>query len=192
MIVYVIDGANLEPLEEVKLLQAELRAYSPQLTQRPALLVINKIDQMDYDMDFAEESIARLKSPELWSETPGHIPQIIFMSAKERHATDEFVDVLFEHFPEPTLAEEVLIKPDESESAEKTKPEVSAASKPVDAGEFEETERGLFTHRSPDSNAPAVRVQSEGDLDDLDGGDEDDDSEANWEIVTAYSGGSDS
>lgn len=200
VIVYVIDGANLEPLEEVKLLQAELLAYSPQLLSRPALIVINKIDQMDYDLEFAEESIAKLKSPELWTETSGHIPRIIFMSAKEQHATDEFVDVLFAHFPEPTLAEAVLIKQDDEAASRKAdaiaqRNAEKRSAGTTDAGEFEETERGLFTHRTPDANAPAARRPPGHDSDNADENDldeaDDDDSEANWEIITDNSGGVD-
>jgi GTP-binding protein len=110
LIVYVIDGSNLEPLEEIRLLKSELQSYSPELIARPALIAINKVDEMSYDLDFAKESVEQLRRPELWPETPGHIPPIVFMSAKEKRGTDELVAELFAAFPETTLAEAVLIQ----------------------------------------------------------------------------------
>ncbi|MCR9140657.1 MAG: GTPase ObgE [bacterium] len=110
LIVYVIDGANLEPLTEIRLLKSELQSYSPELLSRPALIVINKVDQMDYDLEFAQDSVEQLRSPALWPETPGHIPSIVYMSAKEKRGTAEFITELFAAFPEQTLAEAVLVE----------------------------------------------------------------------------------
>lgn len=161
VIVYVIDGANLEPLEEIRLLKSELQMYSPELLARPALIVINKVDQMSYDLDFAQESVVQLQQPELWPETPGHIPQILYMSAKENRGTEEFVERLFESFPEATLAETVLLKRDPqtitnpTPAADASGPGPDATARKYERSEssallapdVEETAPGLFTHK---------------------------------------------
>lgn len=170
LIVYVIDGANLEPLEEIRLLKSELESYSPELLRHPALIVINKIDQMSYDLEFARESVEQLRRPELWPETPGHIPEIVYMSAKENRGTEEFIARLFEAFPEATLAEAVLLEGD-ADSKVAADPQSNAPTAdsrtPAEAGsiarqpqpgeirgplaaDVEETAPGLFTHKLPE------------------------------------------
>ena len=170
LIVYVIDGANLQPADEVRLLKSELHSYSPELLQRPALIVINKMDQMSYDLEFTRESIQDLQKAELWPETPGQIPEILYLSAKERKGTDEFVERLFDYFPEPTLAEAVLQSqhkqaPLEAPTGETTTE--AAARRDVDsrtgggslalAPDIEETAPGLFTHKIRDDDTRTSR-----------------------------------
>lgn len=113
LIVYVIDSANLEAPNEIKLLQSELREYAPELVQRPALVVMNKTDLMDYDQDFADEVAASLREPALWQESTG-VPDVLYLSAAEGKGTDAFIEKLFDYFPEPTLAEESLPQPEKA------------------------------------------------------------------------------
>ena len=65
---YVLDmgGADdRDPLEDLKHLRAELEMYQEGLTQRPCILVANKMD-----MDDAEENLARLRESEPYPILP--------------------------------------------------------------------------------------------------------------------------
>jgi len=43
VLLYVLDGSD-QPVETLRTLQAELRAYDPELLKRPSLVALNKID----------------------------------------------------------------------------------------------------------------------------------------------------
>jgi GTP-binding protein len=151
LIIYVIDGANLESVDEIRLLKSELSSYAPELLQRPALIVINKVDQMNYDLDFARASAARLQDPELWPEAQGQPPGILFLSAKDRRGTEEFVERLFEYFSGPTLAEEIVSG---TGPADETPGRPVAEPPPRVAGDIEESAPGVFTHKGDGGEEP--------------------------------------
>ncbi|MEQ9362841.1 MAG: GTPase ObgE [Leptospirales bacterium] len=164
LIVYVIDGANLEPLTEIRLLRSELQSYSPELLSRPALVVINKVDQMSYDLEFAKESVEQLRKPGLWPETPGHIPPIVYMSAKEKHGTAEFIEQLFAAFPDATLAEAVLTESgsDQKNAADADHIQSTGAAKSsrgADADEATQTPGANFRERTGASRGRPKKLE---------------------------------
>lgn len=115
LMIYVVDGANLNAAEEIKLLQNELRSYSARLIEHPAIVVINKIDQFDYDESFARESVQSILNDDFWKDSRGGIPEVFFISAREKRGTQNLIEHLFNYFPEKTLAERAL----ESEDSQK-------------------------------------------------------------------------
>ena len=109
LIVYVLDANNLRAPEELQLLQSELVSYSPELLKRPALVLINKVDLVDYDPQLETEIAAGVKEPELWKEAP-RIPNVLFLSAREDRGTVEFITALFECLPRQTFGELMLLE----------------------------------------------------------------------------------
>lgn len=58
-LIYVIDVSGIEgrdPIDDFRVLQNELRAYQPELLEKPSLIVLNKID-----MEGAKENVKRFK-----------------------------------------------------------------------------------------------------------------------------------
>lgn len=60
IIIFVIDLENAYVEDEMHILKSELESYSPELLNKPALLVLNKIDRFD-DKKFLKEMIASYK-----------------------------------------------------------------------------------------------------------------------------------
>ena len=104
--IYLLDGSRFDFEAEIKLLQEELYNYKPSLLERPALVVVNKYDLMDYDVEMAKEIKNKLLSLEAW--TKSKTPEILFISAKKRKGIDAFVEKLFSLFPQKTHAEKAL------------------------------------------------------------------------------------
>ncbi len=107
-IVYVMDISSLDPVGELEMLRSELASYSQDLLERKTLIVLNKMDVIDYDPAFAADAIRRLSDPALWQAPARGVPEILTISAKENTGTDVLVTKLFEIFPEPTFAELML------------------------------------------------------------------------------------
>ena len=60
LILFVLDVNTALGDDELKLLRAELNAYNPNLSKKPYLVVINKIDRVD-DHDFLEKWVQTIK-----------------------------------------------------------------------------------------------------------------------------------
>ena len=106
VIVYLLDGGQLNFRSEIQMLQAEIHSYNAELLKRPALAVINKCDLMDYDAQIKREIEESLQEKKLWK---GNAPQsIVFLSAKNKKGLPSFVEKLFLLFPEGTQAERAL------------------------------------------------------------------------------------
>ena len=105
----------MDPAADLRMLRMELKHYNPELTERPGFIILNKLDEIDYDEKFASELAQALKE-----EMQGLAEDIVFISAKEQAGLQEFKDKLFACFPEITQAERMLsINANEiSESAE--------------------------------------------------------------------------
>ncbi len=106
VMVYVLDITSIEPAAELKMLQAELTTYSPELVRRPALVVFNKADLIEYDSDFFQEIAKAVRDPALWHE--GVVPEVLLLSAVQGRGREEFIASLFQFVPEPSLAEQML------------------------------------------------------------------------------------
>ena len=104
--IYLLDGARFDFEAEIKLLQTELHSYKPSLLERPALILINKYDLMDYDMQMAKEIKTKLLALPLWPKSKD--PEILFISAKNKKGIDTFIEKLFALFPHKTQAEKAL------------------------------------------------------------------------------------
>lgn len=118
LIVYVLDGTNLNALSEIQVLQNELRSYSAELLKRPALIVVNKLDQFDFDAALAKESMQGALKADIWAES-GQIPDVCYLSAKEGKELEPFIKKMFSWFPKDTLAE-MSIKKEAPESSQNT------------------------------------------------------------------------
>ena len=84
-LIYVIDSSGIEgrsPLDDFRVLQNELRAYNPELLDKPFLVVLNKID-----MEEAQEHIQHFRQEE------PHLP-IYEISALENRGITELVEAL--------------------------------------------------------------------------------------------------
>ncbi|MCE9600420.1 MAG: GTPase ObgE [Spirochaetia bacterium] len=134
-IVYVLDIQSMDPVEDLRLLQSELESYSPELLNRPYIVLLNKMDTIGYDEAFAKatasEIIERLKS-----KRPD-AAHILAVSARESRNLDQLVKILFEYFPGPTFAESLLMK---GQAAATATEELSAQSTP-DVSSSEEESR---------------------------------------------------
>lgn len=106
LLVYVLDVGSLDPVGEIRLLQSELAAYSGELVERPALVALNKCDEIDYENEFVADMTRRLGDPELWHER--RIPPIFPISAKDGRGLEDLVEAMLAAMPEQTLAEESL------------------------------------------------------------------------------------
>lgn len=105
--IYLLDGARFDFEAEIKLLQEELYNYKPSLLERPALVLVNKYDLMDYDMDMAKDIKAKLLSSKLWRKSEP--PEILFISAKNKIGIEIFIEKLFSMLPQKTQAEKALL-----------------------------------------------------------------------------------
>ena len=106
VMVYVLDITSLDPAADLAMLQAELETYSSELLRRPALVMFNKADLIDYDHDLFLEVSAAVRDPALWHA--GVVPEVQLISADKGDGRDEFIDALFQYVPAPSLAEEML------------------------------------------------------------------------------------
>ena len=93
LLVYVLDIAE-EPSEVFRSLQTELENYDPQLLERPALIVLNKIDLA------AEAEVA-----EYTAELSEFGLPVIAVSALEGDSLDELKDTLFALLPDKRTLE---------------------------------------------------------------------------------------
>ncbi len=109
VMVYVLDVGSLDAVADLRMLQEELAPYSPELLKRPALIVLNKLDQAKYDEEFAAGIAEELQDPSLWEGTPGGIPEVLSISALEKQGLETLVTRLFSFFAEETLAEQMLL-----------------------------------------------------------------------------------
>ena len=74
MLLYVLDIHSLSPEEDYKILQKELKAYSPSLLKKPYLILLNKCDEIP-DITFLKELLKNFQEKGLYA-----IP----ISAKEK------------------------------------------------------------------------------------------------------------
>lgn len=84
-LIYVIDASGIEgrsPLDDFHVLQNELRAYNPELLQKPFLVVLNKIDMAE-----AQEYLQQFRQEE------PHLP-IHEISALENQGIDGLVEAI--------------------------------------------------------------------------------------------------
>ncbi len=108
LIVYVVDATSMDPVSDLKILQSELHSYSPELLNRPALIVLNKMDQANYDTDYQTEIASMLQKEDLWGELNKKKPLFSGISALEGKGIGSLVTHLFNFFPDRTIAEEML------------------------------------------------------------------------------------
>ncbi len=115
VIIYILDLTSVDPAADLRMLRMELKHYNPELTERPGFIILNKLDEIDYDEQFASELAQALKE-----EMKGLAEDIVFISAKEEAGLSEFKQKLFACFPETTQAERMisLNAPESVESSE--------------------------------------------------------------------------
>ena len=101
LIVYVIDISGFEgrdPLEDFLILRNELKAYKPEMLEKPFFVVLNKID-----MEEAEENIGRFKK-----EINIDHSRIFEISAKERQGLEDLIIALKDAAPVPKVPEPLI------------------------------------------------------------------------------------
>ncbi|MBR30046.1 MAG: GTPase ObgE [Spirochaetaceae bacterium] len=103
VIIYILDLTSVDPAADLRMLRMELKHYNPELTERPGFIILNKLDEIDYDEQFASELAQALKE-----EMKGLAEDIVFISAKEEAGLNEFKQKLFACFPETTQAERMI------------------------------------------------------------------------------------
>ncbi|MBI39820.1 MAG: GTPase ObgE [Leptospiraceae bacterium] len=115
VIIYILDLTSVDPAADLRMLRMELKHYNPELTERPGFIILNKLDEIDYDEQFASELAQALKD-----EMKGLAEDIVFISAKEEAGLQEFQQRLFACFPDITQAERMisLNAPESVESSE--------------------------------------------------------------------------
>lgn len=109
LIVYILDVNSLKLANEYKTLRWELEQYSKELLKKQSLLVFNKIDLVDYDMELLKSIYEDfLQLVKLFDEEITKIP-VFFLSAKDAidngNLLKDFVDSLFSFFPHVSFAE---------------------------------------------------------------------------------------
>ena len=118
VIVYLIDAERFNFEEEIKLLQVELSSYNEKLLQRSNLVVINKCDLIDYDEEMLQKIRQSLQAPEIWKTPPTKkelgvalpkIPEILFISAKEKQGIQTLIKKIFDKLPSETQAEKEIL-----------------------------------------------------------------------------------
>lgn len=109
-IIYVLDLTSVDPAAELGMLRLELAEYSKELLKRPSFILLNKMDEIEYDDSYAEELAQRIRALPEWKFEPS----ILFISARERKGLDLFLEKLFAIFPEQTAAERMLEKYEET------------------------------------------------------------------------------
>ncbi|MCB1171850.1 MAG: hypothetical protein KDK25_15995, partial [Leptospiraceae bacterium] len=97
------DLTSVDPAADLRMLRMELKHYNPELIERPGFIILNKMDEIDYDEAFAGELAVALKE-----EMQGLAEEIVFISAKEGSGLQEFTEKLFACFPETTQAERMI------------------------------------------------------------------------------------
>ena len=103
VIIYILDLTSVDPAADLRMLRMELAHYNPDLPERPGFIILNKMDEIDYDEDFATELAEALKK-----EMKGLASDIVFLSAKEGAGLEEFIEKIFSCFPTTTQAEKML------------------------------------------------------------------------------------
>ncbi len=102
VIIYLLDGDRFDFYSELTLLQKELYSYNPNLLTRPALVVVNKCDLLDYDISLQKEIQAELKRAfqKKYPTIDGisKLPDLLFLSAKEKKGLLELKEKLFSFF----------------------------------------------------------------------------------------------
>lgn len=114
LIVFVLDIGSLDPVAQLGMLKNELESYSKELLKRPAIVVMNKMDEINYDYEFAETAAAPLRKKDLWKKSG--VPPIVFVSALEKKGTGDLLKIIFSFFKEPTFAEAMLTEEDQQAS----------------------------------------------------------------------------
>ena len=61
ILLHVIDATDVDPITNYEVIQAELAAYGHGLSDRPQLIVLNKVDAIAQDMDQLDPIVAELK-----------------------------------------------------------------------------------------------------------------------------------
>ncbi|MCB1171144.1 MAG: GTPase ObgE [Leptospiraceae bacterium] len=103
VIIYILDLTSVDPAADLRMLRMELKHYNPELIERPGFIILNKMDEIDYDEEFARELAAALKE-----EMQGLAEEIVFISAKEGSGLQDFTEKLFACFPDTTQAERMI------------------------------------------------------------------------------------
>lgn len=103
VIIYILDLTSVDPAADLRMLRMELKHYNPELVERPGFIILNKMDEIGYDEQFAQELASALKE-----EMQGLAEEIVFLSAKEGSGLEEFGEKLFACFPETTQAERMI------------------------------------------------------------------------------------
>ncbi len=94
--VHVIDGLSDDPVGDFRMLNRELREFSPMLAAKPQLVAVNKLDTTETRelQDVIEEELRRAMDADEYGGVPGEVsPKIHFISA----VSGEGVDGLLSH-----------------------------------------------------------------------------------------------
>lgn len=97
LLLHVVDAASTEgrdPVEDIKILNKELREYSEELSKKPQIIVCNKIDAI-YQDDDAEDPVERIREAFETEDTP-----VFAVSAVTHEGTKELLNYVFERLKE--------------------------------------------------------------------------------------------
>ena len=86
LLVYLVDGADADPLRSWKIIRQEIQAFNPQVLEKPSLVVINKIDLVPVREEF-EKTAADFREQ-------GTIP--LGISALTGEGLEELVTLIFQ------------------------------------------------------------------------------------------------
>lgn len=81
-ILFLLDGESLHPEEELNLLKKEMESYNPKLLEKPYIIVLNKIDVWEGDLNFTKEIL----------EKYSHLGPIHPISCEKGWGLDELLD----------------------------------------------------------------------------------------------------
>ena len=114
VIIYILDINSLQLAKEYKTLQLELMEYSPELLKKKSIIVFNKIDLLNYDMEFIQMIYEDFcKDVEFFQKNIRKIP-VFFISANDAIQNKEqlkpLIEQLMKFFPLPTYAEILIHK----------------------------------------------------------------------------------
>ncbi|WP_261663419.1 GTPase ObgE [Deinococcus sp. Marseille-Q6407] len=133
LLVYVLD-VTVNPVEELRQLQAELRSYDPQLLESPALIALNKVE-------LVEEDLALMVEDDLAAEFG---LAVLPVSAREGQGLDDLRGTIFDLLPSRELWAETHALDEEDDTVREEPLRIEFHEE--EAGEGEENERIWTVH----------------------------------------------
>jgi len=150
---HLLDGLSDDPVADFRMVNEELRQWSPELARKPQIVAVNKLDVTEVrERRPSLERALRQAARSLEPAVPGWETPVFFISAATGEGIDLLLNRIFdslESMPKTLPSEDEELVEELEAGEEEVMPTAAVAAPPVRRRETVRVERGVYVVDSP-------------------------------------------